>query len=182
MVYMILVCLYRYHVKLHICTWHTNLKFSLPHSNSFIDKDQHKIVEISVFKGLEDTYFTCKKRLECRICMTKHTDTYNTNRGFRQVCLSLKVPIILLLMFLTKKNHVFFLVVFYFNSCFLDLLLHYSWLEMVKTVAFDFQFCLCRGNSLWYSLSKELPAHEPNICWLLLGLLTSKAEKSSFNP
>lgn len=106
--------------------------------------------------------------------MTKHTDTYNTKRGFRQVCLSLKVPLI----FLTKKSC--FFVVFYLNSCFLDLLLLHSWLEMVKTVLSDFQFSILSLSRT--PVEKQPASTRTQHLLTTFRMLTSLTEKSSFNP
>jgi len=84
---------------------------------------------------LEDRYITFVKRGLNAGFVWPNTQTHTTQTGGldRFACL-FKVPIILLLMFLTKK--VVFWLYFTLTTVFLDLLLHYSWLEMVKTVVF----------------------------------------------
>lgn len=91
MVYMIHVCLNRYYVK------HTNLNVCSPLSDSFIDKDNRPTMKL-LFKTL------IKKIAERGmnagfVCTNTQTHTTQTG-GLDRFAFLLKVPLILLLMFL----------------------------------------------------------------------------------
>lgn len=87
-------------------------------------------------------------------------------------------------MFLTKKkNHVFFFGLYFTLTAafqiFCYIIVGWKWLKQLPLI---FYFVFVEETARDTASVKNHLHMNPNICWLLLGHLTSKAEKSSFNP